>query len=191
MPVALSDVARPCRTGEPPRGPAPRRKIRNSWLVVQVALATLAFVGDPRLAFRGCAAGSVPEAGEAAGSPFSQTPSQTPTIRVEVRQVLVPVTVNDAKGHSVVGLAASDFKVFEDGVEQKVISLTSEAGGAARLFEPEPNRDAKDPEISRSSETPPPDRVYLVVIDTLNSDFGNFAQIRSALKDLFKGIPTF
>jgi len=99
----------------------------------------------------------------------------------------VPIVVTDSKGHSVLGLRSSDFKIFEDGLEQKIVSLTSEADGAARLFEPQPALPAPGTELVSPSpqQIGKADRAYLVVIDTLNSEFGNFAQIRAALKKLF------
>jgi len=47
-------------------------------------------------------------------------------IRVDVRFVVVPVTVKDLRGHLVEGLVKSDFAVFEDGVQQQVRYFTSD-----------------------------------------------------------------
>jgi VWFA-related protein len=47
----------------------------------------------------------------------------TATITVSVRRVVVDITVTDAKGKPVPGLAASDFHVFEDGAPQAVQSF--------------------------------------------------------------------
>ena len=112
---------------------------------------------------------------------------QIPGIHVEVRQVLVPIIVTDAKGHSVLGLRSSDFRVFEDGVEQNIVSFTPEADGAARLFlaEPAPAEPGVKPIVPAAEAVGSPDQTYLVVLDTLNSEFGNFAQVRGALKSLF------
>ncbi len=45
---------------------------------------------------------------------------QAPPIRVEVNEVIVPVTVTDEKGRFVSNLDQSDFRVFEDGKEQHI-----------------------------------------------------------------------
>jgi len=97
------------------------------------------------------------------------------------------MVVTDSKGHSVLGLRSSDFEVLEDGVEQKVVSLTSEADGAAKLFEAQPAVPAPGTQAITPSpqEIGRPDAAYLVVIDTLNSEFGQFVQIRGTLKKLF------
>lgn len=63
------------------------------------------------------------------GAPIQQPPpqpkqarpgGQAPQIRVRVSLVNTPVTVRDAKGEMVLDLAASDFSVFDNGVEQRI-----------------------------------------------------------------------
>jgi VWFA-related protein len=119
-----------------------------------------------------------------------QTAVPSATIKVEVRQVLVPVVVTDKKGHHVTGLRARDFQVLEDGVAQRVVGFSTEAEGAAQLFQPEPA--AAGPPSALPSPKPPveanpaPRRTYLLCVDTLNSAFTNFSSVRSALQSLFK-----
>ena len=55
------------------------------------------------------------------------------TIKVDVRQVLVPVVVKDREGHHMTGLSQADFKVFEDGVEQKITAFSVESSGVAQV----------------------------------------------------------
>jgi VWFA-related protein len=115
--------------------------------------------------------------------------SREPTIKVEVQQVLVPVIVTDRKGHFVSDLKAGDFQVFENGVEQKLVALSTEQNGAGSLFSTE------------AAPAPPPGghvallpaasgtavgRTYLIVVDMLNTSVGSFAQVSNALKKLFK-----
>jgi VWFA-related protein len=50
-------------------------------------------------------------------------PGQTP-FRVQVREVIVPVTVTDIKGRFVSDLNAKDFHVFDEGKEQKIQFFT-------------------------------------------------------------------
>jgi Ca-activated chloride channel homolog len=115
--------------------------------------------------------------------------AQIPTIKVEVKQVLVPVVVTDAKGHTVPGLRLGDFKVFEDGVPQQLVSVGTEVEGGDRLFPPAPPSTARSTlEAKRGSPKAgnTPGRVCLIVIDTLNSEFGNFSAVRGALKKMFR-----
>ena len=60
------------------------------------------------------------------GISIAQEPApgtQAPAIKVQVQQVLVPVVVTDRKGHFITDLKASDFQVFEDGVEQSRVEV--------------------------------------------------------------------
>jgi VWFA-related protein len=49
-------------------------------------------------------------------------------VRVDVKMVLVPVTVTDGKDRPVLDLHSESFRLFEDGVEQKIASLSREEG---------------------------------------------------------------
>jgi Ca-activated chloride channel family protein len=50
----------------------------------------------------------------------------SPSIRVDVELVLVPVTVTDRKGRIVSGLDQSRFRVFEEGVPQPIVAFSIE-----------------------------------------------------------------
>ncbi|MGH9612402.1 MAG: hypothetical protein ACRD4P_04910, partial [Bryobacteraceae bacterium] len=45
---------------------------------------------------------------------------ENPTFRVKVDLVVLSFTVTDNKGHYVNGLKPSDFRIFEDGIRQKM-----------------------------------------------------------------------
>ena len=49
-----------------------------------------------------------------------------PVFRARTEQVVVPVTVKDTKGQLLEGLQASDFRVLEDGVEQKIAAFSAD-----------------------------------------------------------------
>jgi VWFA-related protein len=61
-------------------------------------------------------------------APRTTTPSQEARekIRVETNLVVLSVTVKDARGNLVSGLAQQDFHVFEDSVEQQLLAFTDE-----------------------------------------------------------------
>jgi VWFA-related protein len=105
-------------------------------------------------------------------------------IRVQVKQVLVPVIVTDRKGHHVTGLKANDFEVLEDGVPQKLVAFSTEQDGEAGLFRPE--QAAGPPPAPATDAAPPVRRNYLICLDALNSSLGNFTQVREALRKLFR-----
>ncbi len=60
--------------------------------------------------------------------PLFQLDAQTnlpPAFRTNAEMVLVPVTVTDHDGKTILGLQASNFNVFEDQIPQKIVSFTS------------------------------------------------------------------
>jgi VWFA-related protein len=107
------------------------------------------------------------------------------TIKVDVRQVLVPAVVKDREGHHVAGLTQADFKVFEDGVEQKITGFSVESANVPQAAIPVNDKSAP----TASSAVVPPAairRTYLICIDTLHVSFNNFASVREALVKLFE-----
>jgi len=117
-------------------------------------------------------------------------PAQIPTIKTNVRQVLVPAVVTDGKGHPVSGLEKSDFAVFEDEIPQRIVAfrktydsslettdlaaVSHAAGGSAAVVPPS--------KVGPDSPT----RTYLVCVDTLHSSFANSIQVRRALTKFFQ-----
>src|SRR5580658_5372208 len=79
-------------------------------------------------------------------------------IRVDANLVLVPVTVLDPLARMVTGLDAENFQVFEDGVQQKLVSFGSE-----------------DSPLSIG-----------IVLDTSGSMGGNLAVSRQGVVEFFK-----
>ena len=114
------------------------------------------------------------------GSLFGQ---QDPTIRVEVRQVLVPVVVTDKKGHHVGGLRASDFHIFEDGVEQKIASFSTSAAASVDDIDAL-SRDTAG--AGGRAGQAGPRRTFVICFDTLHASPSSIARIRQALEGLFE-----
>ncbi len=101
--------------------------------------------------------------------------AQDTTIRVDVRQVLVPIVVTDKKGHHVSGLHASDFQIFEDGVQQEIASFSSDTSGSVDDIA----------SLSKPSSTIGPRHTYVICIDTLHASSANAARTREALENFF------
>jgi VWFA-related protein len=122
-------------------------------------------------------------------APVGQAPAaggQAPTIKVQVEQVLVPVVATDRKGHFIPDLKAADFHVFEDGVEQKLVALYTEATGAVELFPAESGAEAhRVVPQSESSGKSLPRHTYLIALDARFSALANFTRVREALEKLF------
>ncbi len=114
------------------------------------------------------------------------------TIKVDVRQVLVPVVVTDRDGHHMTGLTEKDFKILEDGVEQKITAFSDESSGIAQAGIPAKREPAAKIAASTSGLPPAPSaqaparRTYMICIDTLHASFNHFAAAREALVKLFE-----
>lgn len=89
--------------------------------VVLLGLATLALVSVPLLARPNRQSSASP-----AQAQTPQQPQQQPGVRVQVNQVVVPVTVKDGSGRLVVDLNRADFRIFEDKVEQKIVFFSAD-----------------------------------------------------------------
>lgn len=109
--------------------------------------------------------------------------AQDTTLRVDVQQVLVPVVVTDKKGHHVSGLRASDFHIYEDGVEQQIASFSSDTAGSvddmAALSKTSPDR-AVPP--ARTG----PRHTFVICIDTLHASPAGASRTREALENVFE-----
>jgi VWFA-related protein len=115
----------------------------------------------------------------AAWSLFAQ---QDTTIRVDVQQVLVPVVVTDKKGHHVSGLHASDFRIFEDGVQQQIASFSSETAGAVDDI----GALSKPASGGVAPAQAAPRHTFVICIDTLHASTASAARMRAALENLFE-----
>jgi VWFA-related protein len=101
--------------------------------------------------------------------------TQQPTFKVSVNVVDVDVTVRDAQGNVVTGLAAEDFEVFEDGKPQAIQTFSQIELPAQRrtMFAFGGRPVAADVRSNRDVES---GRVYIIVLDDLN-----VAPIRTAI----------
>lgn len=94
------------------------RKPKTSRLATRWSLTFAALCAMPAALLAQAGAGPLPPA---PGAPIQNAPQNGPsTIRVPVRLVAAPAVVRDNKGELVVDLLQGDFKVFDNGVEQKV-----------------------------------------------------------------------
>jgi VWFA-related protein len=107
--------------------------------------------------------------------------AQDTTIRVDVQQVLVPVVVTDKKGHFVTGLHQSDFRIFEDGVQQEIASFSSDTAGSADDISAL-SKAASGGAAAHSG----PRHTFVICIDALHASPANAARMRTALENLFE-----
>jgi VWFA-related protein len=131
----------------------------------------------------------------AACSLFAQQPqdnsSGEATIKLNVRQVLVPVVVTDKKGHFVAGLHASDFQITEDAVPQEIVAFTRETAssildsGADRL--PSRSISAGQPAASPAPRAATQERMWVICFDAVHMSPASFARVRAAMDKLLTG----
>jgi VWFA-related protein len=72
----------------------------------------------------------------AAPSILTQEKTANSNIKVQAVNVVVDLIVTDRHGRHVQGLTAADFKVYEDGILQKIVGFTPSAGSASDSSSP-------------------------------------------------------
>jgi len=125
------------------------------------------------------------------GAPIETPPAPAAgdvTIKLNVRQVLVPVVVTDKQGHHVTGLTQSDFKVFEDGVEQKIVAFSSERADVATPVTPAGSNVAPGPPnpVVGVAKPVPPQHTFVICLDMMHTAVANSVHVREALQKLFQ-----
>lgn len=108
--------------------------------------------------------------------------SDTPVIRVDVRQVLVPVIVTDSKGHHVTGLKTSDFHILEDGVPQEIAAFSTDTSALASAEGGLPGGPSKQPPVDAGSSG----HTFVICVDALHTAAANSLRMRDALARLFE-----
>ncbi len=93
----------------------------NVWMLVAVLAVAVSLSAQSQNVPPGTPAPPAP-ASPAAAQPRQQNPG---TIVVRTANVIVPVTVKDSRGQLVGDLEKDDFRLFVDGVEQKILLFSS------------------------------------------------------------------
>jgi VWFA-related protein len=97
------------------------------------------------------------------------------TARTEL--VLIPTLVTDKSGNHISGLKKEDFKVFENGAEQKVATFEEITSDAHRVSRPADSNVFSNSIAAGSSNR----RITLVVLDFINTRFADQAYARQDL----------
>jgi len=162
-----------------------RHKSRVPGLAV---LLTAAVFG---LSLEGISQLSKRDANDTAQAP-SATNAGTPVFHATSRLVVVDVVVNDRNGQFVPNLKAEDFKIFEDGKQQKISSFVVHKPPVTTRtadFKLPPHQYANFVNVAEQADRP----VTIVLLDMLNSagtdQFYARKQMIEFLKTLPKGQP--
>jgi len=110
-----------------------------------------------------------------------QTTSHTSELTVNARLVVLDVVATGKNGNAITDLTAADFRVFEDGKPQRIVSFEAPAAhtlpvsaadaGAATVYDP-----ARPAEFGQSPVT-------ILVLDQLNTHFADSSFARRSLHD--------
>jgi len=127
---------------------------------------------------------TAPQTPAAPPPPSSQPPrtAQPPvTFRVEVNYVEIDATVEDAQGNFVKNLTKDDFQIVEDGKPQALTAFSMVDIPIERADPPLFSKTAIPPDVV-SNRTPFEGRVFVLVIDDLNTRFNRTARTRAAAR---------
>jgi VWFA-related protein len=121
----------------------------------------------------------------------AQTPApQQPTFRVQVELVSTDVTVKDERGLFVDDLRQDEFEVYEDGVKQKIVSMTMSHGGRiSNVLAPPPPPPREGiilPAVRKVNDTS--GRIFLFFIDDANLQFRNSPKVRQIFEKIKKDL---
>jgi VWFA-related protein len=114
-----------------------------------------------------------------------QSPSQTPTFRVEVNYVEIDARAVDAQGNFVADLTENDFQIREDGAPQAIKVFTRVNLPVERQDAPLFKTSPIDPDVS-SNRDEFNGRVFVLVLDDLQTDFRRSMRVRSAARQFIE-----
>jgi len=114
-----------------------------------------------------------------------QSPPQTPTFRVEVNYVEIDARAIDAQGNFVADLTENDFQIREDGAPQAIKVFTRVNLPVERQDGPLFKTSPIDPDVS-SNRDEFNGRVFVLVLDDLQTDFRRSTRVRSAARQFIE-----
>jgi VWFA-related protein len=119
----------------------------------------------------------------------SQADNGTPVFRATSRLVVVDVVVTDRNGQFVPNLKADNFKVLEDGKQQKVSSFTVHTApvrNAVQAFKLPPHQYANFVNVAQQADRP----VNVVLLDMLNTSGSDQDFARKQMIQFLKSLPS-
>ncbi len=128
----------------------------------------------------------------AGGAVLYAQDNQRPTFRVKVDMVVLSFQVTDSKNHYINGLKPADFRIYEDGIPQKVATF---AEGANTPMAVDPDGKTRPMVEAKKEELPGMDRPdafvgtnVFVLFDTSNFMYRGFVYAEDAIADFVRGL---
>lgn len=118
--------------------------------------------------------------GVSAGQNRPDAPPPPPTFKSETNVVVVDAVVTDKQGHFVRGLTKDDFTILQDGKPQP-ISAFALVDLANQPPDRAPSSRPVEPDV-RTNERPFEGRVYLLVLDDINTDGVRSPYVKTAAR---------
>jgi len=113
-----------------------------------------------------------------------QQEQRHPVFRVEVDLVQLTAAVTDRGGHYIKGLRPTDFRIFEDGIPQKLAMFSEGGAKLERLSEVE----ERDRPSGRPAPTVLPGSHIFILFDTSNFMYRGFVYAQDAISDFIRGL---
>src|SRR3954447_26152566 len=118
--------------------------------------------------------------------------TQRPTFRVKVDMVVLSFQVTDSKSHYINGLKPSDFRIYEDGILQKVSTFAEGAKAPVQVAEDGTTHPILDAKKDALPGLDRPDAFVgtnvFVLFDTSNFMYRGFVYAEDAIADFVRGL---
>jgi Ca-activated chloride channel homolog len=122
----------------------------------------------------------------------AQDSGQRPIFRVKVDMVVLSFQVTDNKGHYVNGLKPTDFKIFEDGIQQQIATFAEGAKAPLAVAEDGATRPLLEANQDALPGMERPDAFVgtnvFVLFDTSNFMYKGFVYAEDAIADFVRGL---
>src|SRR3954470_12433485 len=123
--------------------------------------------------------------GQSAPAPRRDQGQPPPTFKVEVNYVEIDAVVTDANGGFVTDLTRDDFQVSEGGTPQSITAFSRVDVPIERADPPLFRRAVVEPDV-RSNRDAFNGRVFLIVLDDLQTDFRRTSRVQAAARQFIR-----
>ena len=128
----------------------------------------------------------------AAGGAILKAQEQRPVFRVKVDMVVLSFQVTDSKNHYINGLKPSDFRIYEDGILQRISTFAEGANTPVALNNDGTTRPMLDAKKDALPGLDRPDAfvgtIVFVLFDTSNFMYRGFVYAEDAIADFVRGL---